>query len=135
MFRSLKLRSKILLALLLLCLAPLCVTLLVVSKTYEAQQQTDIFLRVNAIANFVERSTSYAQRERGGYVGLMAADVGIVPAFGIESGACIYHFLSIRVYAKACHPGVIQTSSDDSHRPSSHGCVNVNFLAFAAFPV
>lgn len=71
---SLKVRWKILLALVALSVIPLIVSLLVVYRLSERQLETDLDLRLAAVATLVERSTTSAQREKGNYIQLLAAN-------------------------------------------------------------
>jgi len=80
MFNFLKLRWKILLSLICLSVVPLAVTIYIVSGLNERQLEKDMQQRIKSVANFVERTTTYSQREEGNYIQLLATNADLVNA-------------------------------------------------------
>lgn len=78
MFRALKLRWKILLALIGISAIPLVLSAFIVFHLTEQQLQQDMTARVKAVANYVESTTASSQRELGNTVRLLAHDSDLV---------------------------------------------------------
>lgn len=85
MSTNLSLRSKVLFALVALSVLPLCVALYVMAGLNEKQLVLDTELRVTAVSNFIERSITLAQRERGNYINLLAGRSDLVEALTAEN--------------------------------------------------
>jgi methyl-accepting chemotaxis protein len=80
MFKSLKLRWKILLALVTLSVLPLFSTLYVLSGLTLKEVERSMDARFHQVANFAERSTVYSQREVVNYIKLMSRNADMVNA-------------------------------------------------------
>jgi len=80
MFRSFALQWKILFSMLLLSVAPLVITLFVVSSLTERQLEKDMKGRITQVTNFVDRSVEGTRRENANYVQLLAANADMVNA-------------------------------------------------------
>jgi len=80
MLRSFALQWKILLSMLLLSVAPLVITLFVVSSLTEKQLEKDMKGRVAQVSNFVDRTVEATRRENANYVQLLAANADMVNA-------------------------------------------------------
>lgn len=80
MFKSLKLRWKILTALIGLSLIPLAASLYIVSGLASRQIERDLQIRLETVQNLLERNTAYTQREKGNYAKLLASNTSLVDA-------------------------------------------------------
>lgn len=80
MLRSLKLRWKILAALIGLSLIPLAVSLYIVSGVATRQIEKDLQLRLETVQNIIDRNTANAQKEKGNYAKLLASNAAFVDA-------------------------------------------------------
>lgn len=80
MFKSLKLRWKILCALVLLSSLPLIATLYILSGLTVQELEKSMQARFRQVANFAERSTVYSQREVVNYLTLMSRNADMVNA-------------------------------------------------------
>ncbi|WP_291316127.1 methyl-accepting chemotaxis protein [Desulfuromonas sp.] len=79
-YKRFSLRWKILLPLVILSVIPVAATLLIVSYLSNQQMEGAMERRTNDVANFVERTTTYAQLEQGNYIQLLAVKEGVSEA-------------------------------------------------------
>jgi len=80
MFRSLKLRQKILFALFGLAVVPMAVTLGIISFLNQHQLQQDIQARATRAINFIEKSTAFSEKEKSQYLHLIAQNPMLIEA-------------------------------------------------------
>ncbi|KIH77854.1 CHASE4 domain-containing protein [Geoalkalibacter ferrihydriticus] len=78
MIKNLKLRTKILIALIGLSVIPLALALMIVSSSMEKLIDRNLQTRLNESARFIQESMEDSRRETGNYIHMLARDVDLI---------------------------------------------------------
>ncbi|WP_305043561.1 hypothetical protein, partial [Geoalkalibacter sp.] len=78
MIKTLKLQTKILLALIGLSVIPLALALLIVSSSTEKLIERNLLAKLDETARFIHESMNDAQRETANYIRMLSRDVDLI---------------------------------------------------------